>query len=59
MLILGLTMTTIFVIMGCLLLFVKGFLPDVYGTHRNIFGAVLIIYGIYRGWRVYDDLKNK
>lgn len=55
MLIIGITMTSVFVVMGCLLLFVKGFLPEVTGPSRNIFGGVLIIYGVYRGWRVYDD----
>lgn len=60
MLLIGVTMTSIFVIMGCLLLFVERFFPDVQGAPRNIFAVVLIVYGVYRGWRVYaDNYKNK
>jgi amino acid permease len=60
MLILGVVMTAFYVILGSLLLFVKSFLPEVGTDFRNIFAAMLIIYGIYRGWRVYaDHYKNQ
>jgi amino acid permease len=54
-LILGLAMTAFYLILGTLLLFVKSFLPEVGTDFRNIFAGMLIVYGIYRGWRVYAD----
>lgn len=60
MLLIGIAMTTFYVVLGALLLFVKDFLPDVQTEFRNIFAGMLIVYGIYRGWRVYADFyQNK
>jgi amino acid permease len=60
MLILGIAMTAFYVVLGSLLLFVKNFLPEVGTEFRNIFAGMLIVYGIYRGWRVYADYyQNK
>lgn len=60
MLLIGIAMTTFYVVLGALLLFVKDFLPDVRTEFRSIFAGMLIIYGIYRGWRVYADFyQNK
>jgi cytochrome c biogenesis protein CcdA len=60
MLLIGIAMTTFYVVLGALLLFVKDFLPDVRTEFRNIFAGMLIVYGIYRGWRVYADFyQNK
>lgn len=60
MLLIGIAMTTFYVVLGALLLFAKDFLPDVRTEFRNIFAGMLIVYGIYRGWRVYADFyQNK
>lgn len=60
MLLIGIAMTAFYVVLGALLLFVKDFLPDVRTEFRNIFAGMLIVYGIYRGWRVYADFyQNK
>jgi hypothetical protein len=66
MLILGLAMTLIYVLLGLYILWgYKSFtwvpseirlgvarIPDEF---RNIFAIMLLIYGSYRGWRVYSD----
>ena len=57
--ILGIAMTAFYVILGSLLLFVKDFLPEVRSEFRNIFAGMVIIYGVYRGWRVYADYYQK
>jgi hypothetical protein len=53
--ILGVAMTITYLSLGSLLLFRKDFLPDFASEFRNIFAAMLMIYGVYRGWRVYAD----
>jgi uncharacterized membrane protein HdeD (DUF308 family) len=55
MLVLGVVMTLIYVVLGAMLLLNKSFLPYIESNLRNIFAVLLLIYGIYRGWRVYAD----
>lgn len=55
MLVLGLAMTIIYVCLGAWLLLDATFLPGIPSEFRNIFAGMLLIYGIYRGWRVYAD----
>ncbi|MBC7775186.1 MAG: hypothetical protein H7246_07085 [Phycisphaerae bacterium] len=55
MLILGFSMTAIYVVLGSWLLLDKTFLPYIPAEFRNIFAILLLVYGIYRGWRVYAD----
>ncbi|MFN0215606.1 MAG: hypothetical protein ACKVT2_15220 [Saprospiraceae bacterium] len=55
MLILGLSMTTFYVVLGSWLLLDQAFLSYIPTEFRNIFAIMLIIYGTYRGWRVYSD----
>ena len=55
MLILGLAMTTIYFCLGLFLVLEKKFLPGIPADFRNIFATMLIVYGIFRGWRVYQD----
>lgn len=66
MLILGLAMTLIYILLGLYILWgYKSFywvpaeirlgvarIPDEF---RTIFAIMLLIYGSYRGWRVYSD----
>ncbi len=55
LLILGLSMTVFYLGLGSWLLLDKSFLADIQLEFRNIFATMLLIYGIYRGWRVYAD----
>jgi len=55
MLILGLAMTITYFILGIVLLMQKAFLPGIPKEFRNILAGLLIVYGIFRGWRVYKD----
>jgi uncharacterized membrane protein HdeD (DUF308 family) len=55
MLVLGVVMTLIYVVLGAMLLLNKSFLPYIESNLRNIFAVLLLIYGVYRGWRVYAD----
>lgn len=55
MLILGATMTITYLGLGGFLLLDPTFLPQVPADFRNVFAILLIVYGLYRGWRVYED----
>ena len=59
MIILGGTMTIIYIVLGLYILTQKSFLPGIPIEFRNIFAVMLLIYGIYRGWRVYADYVSK
>jgi hypothetical protein len=58
LLILGIAMTFFYIVLGSLLLLKKDFLPTIPDTFRNIFAVMILVYGSYRGWRVYADLKQ-
>lgn len=55
MLILGLSMTAFYVVLGAWLLLDKNFLGYIPTEFRTIFAIMLLVYGSYRGWRVYAD----
>ncbi len=55
MLILGFGMTAFYVVLGSWLLLDKSFLAYIPADFRNIFAIMLLVYGIYRGWRIYAD----
>ncbi|MEQ1745928.1 MAG: hypothetical protein ABMA02_10905 [Saprospiraceae bacterium] len=55
MLILGTTMTIIYIGLGSVLLLNKNAFPGMQAELRNIFAVMLLVYGTYRGWRVYSD----
>lgn len=55
MLIIGLIMTCIFIGIGSWFLLDPGALAGIQPQYRLIFGATVLIYGIYRGWRIYAD----
>lgn len=55
LLIIGLSMTIFYIGLGAWLLLDKQFLPNIPLEFRNIFAVMLLIYGVYRGWRVYAD----
>jgi hypothetical protein len=54
-LIFGAALTLIYIVFGSGLLLFPSFMPGVPDTYRNIFAGVLLLYGIFRGWRVYSD----
>ena len=49
----GLSMTVFYIILGIWLLLDPSFLPGVPRDFRNIFTAMVLIYGVFRGWRVW------
>jgi hypothetical protein len=58
MIILGIVMTIFYLSLGSLLLWRKTFLPNIPIEFRNIFAVMLLVYGGYRGWRLYADLNK-
>lgn len=55
MIFIGMAMTVFYIILGSWLLLDSGFLPGIPSEFRNIFAAMVLIYGLYRGWRVWAD----
>lgn len=55
MVILGMTMILFYIVLGSWLLLDPGFLSYIPTDFRNIFAGMVLIYGIYRGWRIYVD----
>ena len=55
MLLMGLVMTAFYIVLGSGLLFFKTFLPEIPVDFRTVFAIMLLIYGLYRGWRVWAD----
>ncbi len=53
--ILGTVMTLVYLGLGISLLADKTFFEGIPMEFRNIFAVLLIVYGLYRGWRVYWD----
>jgi hypothetical protein len=58
MFILGITMTIIYVLLGAYLLLDKRYFQGMEPEFLNIFAVLLLIYGFYRGWRVYNDFNQ-
>ena len=57
MLLLLIAMTIIYIGLGAYILINPRFLPGIPVDFRNIFAIMLLIYGAYRAWRIYADLK--
>ncbi len=57
MLIVGSVMTLFYLGLGSYILFNPGFLPKIPDQFRTVFGSLLLVYGLYRGWRMYADNK--
>jgi hypothetical protein len=55
MMVLGLVMTVIYLCLGAYLFFKKGILTGIAPEFQNAFAILLMVYGVYRGWRVYAD----
>ena len=57
MLIFGIAMTAFYLIMGTYLFIDKTLLSGIPSDFRNIFAGLLVLYGLYRGYRIYVDHK--
>lgn len=55
MIIFASAMTVFYLGLGSYLFLDKSFLPGIPADFRNIFAGLLIIYGLYRGYRIYSD----
>ena len=55
MLIFGISMTIFYFALGLWLLLDKTFLSAIPIEFRTIFAVLVLIYGAFRGWRVYID----
>jgi hypothetical protein len=55
MLLLGAAMTIFYVVLGSWILIDPAFLPYIPDSFRNVFALLVLIYGSYRGWRVWAD----
>jgi hypothetical protein len=55
LLIIGLSMTIFYIGLGAWLLLDKSFLSGIPADFRNIFAIMVLVYGLYRSWRVYAD----
>jgi cytochrome oxidase assembly protein ShyY1 len=55
MLVLGAIMTIVYLCLGAWLLLDKSALPGIAAEVRKAFATMLVVYGVYRGWRVYAD----
>ncbi len=53
--IMGAAMSIFFVCFGAYLLINKTFLPGIPTDFRNIFAGMVLLYGVFRGWRVYSE----
>jgi len=48
-------MTLLYLGLGTALLVDKTLFEGIPVQYRNIFAVLLLVYGLYRGWRVYWD----
>jgi hypothetical protein len=58
LLILGAAMTLIYLALGTVLLLKPSFLPGIPTEFRNIFAVMLLVYGVFRGWRFWQDYQR-
>jgi len=56
--ILGFVMVFVYATMGVVFLFVPGFYADFNGVTRYMLGILLILYAVYRGYRVFYSNRN-
>ena len=55
LMIMGAAMAIFFVCFGAYLLIDKTFLSHIPTEFRNIFAIMVLLYGVFRGWRVYSE----
>ena len=54
----GIVMTLVYLGLGALILLKSDFLPNLPKDFRNIFAAVLIIFGLLRAFRAYQSFNK-
>lgn len=54
----GITMTVFYIMLGTWLLVDSRSLPEIPSEFRTVFAAMVLIYGLYRGWRAWADYKK-
>ncbi|MCB0523484.1 MAG: hypothetical protein R3A50_15155 [Saprospiraceae bacterium] len=57
MLFVGFAMTLFYLVLGTWLLADKSFLSAMPTDFRDIFAIMLVVYGLYRGWRIWADTR--
>lgn len=55
LMIMGAAMAIFFVCFGAYLLIDRSFLSQIPTEFRNIFAIMVLLYGVFRGWRVYSE----
>jgi hypothetical protein len=55
LIIMGFGMAIFFVCFGAYLLLDKTYLAHIPIEFRNIFAVMVLLYGVFRGWRVYSE----
>ncbi len=55
LLITGCIMILFYLGMGGYIFFNRDFLPKIPDQFRSIFSGLLVLYGVYRTWRLYED----
>lgn len=54
----GFMMVVLYLVLGFLFIFSPGFLPELNGNAKLIFGVILVIYGIFRASRAFKSLSH-
>lgn len=57
LLILGAAMTLIYIGLGAMLFLNPQFLSGIQTEFRDIFATMLLVYGVFRGWRFWQDYR--
>ena len=58
LLIVGVVMTIFYLGLGAWLLLDPTFLPAIPTDFRKVFAIMMLVYGGYRGWRMYADSRG-
>ena len=54
----GIIMVLIYFTAGIVIMFIETILPNVEGSYKMWFGLVILIYGIYRLYKVYTYINQ-
>jgi hypothetical protein len=54
----GLFMVVFYLVLGILFIILPGFFPELSREPKLIFGVILVMYGVFRAYRVFKSLKH-
>ena len=54
----GIAMILIYFSVGIVIIFINSILPSMEDTYKKLFGLIIIIYGLYRGYKVYSYIND-